>query len=297
MPDHSKDPFDENVPPVSANPYAIPKTRPGMAAVGFDGNTAGLRGARIGFKQVYYGVLIVLFSFVMVFGLAFVLGILSAGAQPVFPGQVPGGIDGMFVLGFGVLMLLFVIGFALMIFGHFNCRSSGDTTRCQGLMTTVVVADVIAVVCWVVVFLINISQDPAEQGNVTMGLGLLLNFLLAFSWAISFFCFLFFIKRVARFMRNQSMVNRSQLVIVLFMMLFVMYLAMIFAVLLAVGLVGFGNDPAAASPVMILIGCGALIWFLAALVGVCIYASLLRGMVQSIDEIRSRSERMGITYT
>lgn len=230
------------------------------------GHGAQLKGTRTGLQLVYWGIVLMLVCFVLI-----IIGVVAMGA---LGGGGPGGGANQMLLGLGFIIigLALMVGGLMMLIGQCFCLTVPEQTGAKGLITAVVAIQVINLV---VGFGIGAAAAVNPQGGNPVLMGV--QFLSGILGLVGFFCFLYFIKKVALYINQHEIAEYAGKVIGVCAAIVVMYVMMI--------AVAIASIVANAGAMAVFSGCLGLIILISCIVGLCMYTTVLRNTINALGEI------------
>lgn len=250
---------------MTENPYEVTASlEPTTPAVSPDigqRNYAGLAGTRIGLRLVYWAIVTMLVVMLLIIFGAMFVRFLGPGSQAIAVILLVGGV--LIAMGAGLVMFV----------GQCFCLSVPVETRARGLITAAVAIQVINMVAGVgaIIIAVLLGANPDEPNPAIAGFQVVSGIL----GIVGFFCFLAFIRRVAEYIGDGAVVAYATKVIKLFGWLLGMYFLMI-VVVIGAALFGAGG-------MLVVLGIMALVIFVMAIAGLCMYTTLLRNAANALS--------------
>lgn len=262
-------PHQSDAPSELSNPYASPlaidaKAAPRVAL------SAEWNGTRRGIKLVYVGILMILVCcLLMIF---FYIGMVLTNGGPA--GR---GLDPKILMVASVLLAAGVVIAAITIFvGECFCTTVPRESGAKGLANAAVMLKVFNFTISLTVIAFVSLNPPVEVAIIAR----LVNLANAFLGLAAFFCFLNFLKRVARHIGEHHLASNAQTIIGIFIGIFVGYAVMLLIMVMTVFAAPGGGGVDLGLPM--LMGCGGIVILIAFIVAICMYTTLLRNLANAI---------------
>ena len=265
-------PYQSDAPSEFSNPYASPlaidaKAAPQVAL------SAEWNGTRRGIKIVYSGILmIVICCLLMIF--SYIGMVLMNG------GPAGRGIDPTVLMVASALLAAGVVIAAITIFvGECFCTTVPRESGAKGLANANVMLKVFNFTISMTVLAV-VSLNPPEEVAAIAAFVNLANAILGLA---AFFCFLNFLKRVARHIGEHHLASNAQSIIGIFIGIVVGYAVMLVIIFLTAFAAPGGRPGGGAEMGLpMLIGCGGIVILIAFIAAICMYTTLLRSLSNAI---------------
>jgi hypothetical protein len=189
------------------NPYASPQAELTAAPFAQEGQLAipGLRTTGIGLSMIYYGIVIILLAFLVIFfsGVALAFGQQPSGGSRAFSTYR------VIVIGCGAAILL---GSTMNIIGHIVCLFVPSQSRAKAYIISAVLLQILSIALSVFLTVPGLTPNPTLSNYILIFINL-------FGLADAIF-FVLFMRKLSEYIGRSDLMNKAKNIFILVFLLF-----------------------------------------------------------------------------